>query len=399
MVKDKKYYEILEVHVTATDHDLKKAYRKLALKYHPDKNPDEGERFKLISQAYEVLSNAEKRKIYDEYGEEGLKGGGEGGGMHNPMDIFEMFFGGGGFRGGGDKPTKVRDTVHQLTVSLDKLYNGCTKHLRITRHILCPKCNGIGGAKEGMKQCENCRGRGVEIHNVQIGPGMIQRIQKACSDCGGEGEINRNPCKHCSGKKRVKSEETIEVHIDKGMRDGQRLMFYGKGDQQPGLEPGNVIIVLDEEEHPVFTRKGTNLVINMSLTLTEALCGCTKHVETLDKRTLSFTQLPGEVIKHRDFYVIQGEGMPTHRHQDQKGDLIIQFSVDFPDKLPQHLKTYEQLRALLNDDEAEPEPSVSSNANTKTIHLEPISEAMLRRRAHEDEANNGEQQAVRCNTH
>uniref|UniRef100_A0A914GV18 Uncharacterized protein n=1 Tax=Globodera rostochiensis TaxID=31243 RepID=A0A914GV18_GLORO len=399
MVKDKKYYEILEVHVTATDHDLKKAYRKLALKYHPDKNPNEGERFKLISQAYEVLSDAEKRKIYDEYGEEGLKGGGEGGGMHNPMDIFEMFFGGGGFRGGGEKPTKVRDTVHQLTVSLDKLYNGCTKHLRITRHILCPKCNGVGGAKEGMKQCENCRGRGLEIHNVQIGPGMIQRIQKACSDCGGEGEINRNPCKHCSGKKRVKSEETIEVHIDKGMRDGQRLMFYGKGDQQPGLEPGNVIIVLDEEEHSVFTRKGTNLVINMNLTLTEALCGCTKHVETLDKRILSFTQLPGEVIKHRDFYVIQGEGMPTHRHPDQKGDLIIQFSVDFPDKLPLHSKTNEQLRALLNDDEAKPEPSVSSNANTKTIHLEPISEAMLRRRAHEDEANNGEPQAVRCNTH
>ncbi|KAL3085046.1 hypothetical protein niasHS_010115 [Heterodera schachtii] len=398
MVKDKKYYDILEVNTSATDHDLKKAYRKLALKYHPDKNPNEGERFKLISQAYEVLSNPEKRKVYDEYGEEGLKGGGEGGGMHNPMDIFEMFFGGGGFRGGGEKPTKVRDTVHQLTVSLDKLYNGCTKHLRITRHILCPKCNGVGGAKEGVKQCENCRGRGLEIHNMQIGPGMIQRIQRACSECGGEGEINRNPCKHCGGKKRIKSEETIEVHIEKGMRDGQRLMFYGKGDQQPGLEPGNVIIVLDEEEHPVFTRRGTNLTLNMKLTLTEALCGCTKHVVTLDKRILSFTQLPGEVINHRDFYVIQGEGMPTHRHPDQKGDLIIQFFVDFPDKLPLQMKNMDLLRELLKDPEIEPEPEpIGANAQN-AIKLVPISEEMLRRRAHDEEASNGEPQAVRCAT-
>ena len=395
MVKDTKYYDILEVKPGATDHDLKKAYRKLALKYHPDKNPDEGERFKLISQAYEVLSDSKKRQIYDEYGEEGIQGGGEGGGMHNPMDIFEMFFGGGGgFR--SEKPTKTRDTVHELKISLDKLYNGCKKHLKITRHILCPKCDGVGGTKDAVSKCQNCHGRGMEIFNQQIGPGMIQRIQRACSQCGGEGEVNKDPCKNCKGKKRVRSEESIEVHIDKGMRDGQKIMFYGKGDQLPGLEPGNVIIVLDEEEHPVFTRRGSNLIIDMKLTLTEALCGCTKYIETLDKRTLSFTLLPGEVIKHHDLRIIQGEGMPVYRNQDQRGDLIIQFQVDFPERLSP--KQVDQLRKLLPNDPDMPEEALVPDG-AEHIKLVPISEDMLRAQAREEEMRNGGgPQAVRCAT-
>lgn len=394
MVKETKYYDILEVKPAATDHELKKAYRKLALKYHPDKNPNEGERFKLISQAYEVLSDPKKRQIYDEYGEDGIKGGGEGGGMHNPMDIFEMFFGGGGFR--SEKPTKARDTVHELKVTLDKLYNGCTKHLKITRHIICPKCEGVGGANDSVTKCQTCSGRGVEVFNQQIGPGMIQRIQRACSQCGGEGEMNKDPCKHCKGKKRVRSEETIEVHIEKGMRDGQKIMFYGKGDQQPGLEPGNVIIVLDEEPHPLFTRKGSNLIMEMKIALVEALAGCIKRVETLDKRILKFTLLPGEVIKHHDLRVIRSEGMPIHRSPDERGDLIIQFVVEFTEKLPP--KHIEQLKKLLPDDPDMPEEALIPD-NAEHINLIPISQEMLRAQAREDERNaGGGSQAVRCAT-
>jgi chaperone protein DnaJ len=395
MVKDTKYYEILEVKPGATDHELKKAYRKLALKYHPDKNPDEGERFKLISQAYEVLSDPKKRQVYDEYGEDGIKGGGDGGGMHNPMDIFEMFFGGGGFR--SEKPTKARDTVHELKVSLDKLYTGCTKHLKISRHIVCPKCEGIGGAKGAVTKCQTCGGRGVEVFNQQIGPGMIQRIQRNCSQCGGEGETNKDPCKNCKGKKRIRSDENIEVHIEKGMRDGQKLVFYGKGDQQIGLEPGNVIIVLDEEQHPLFTRKGTNLIYNMKISLTEALCGFTRRIETLDKRLLSFTQLPGEVIQHHDLRVVQGEGMPGQH--DHRGDLLIQFQVDFPERLP--MKSVEQLRKLLPDGDEIPEEPMMTNV-TEQINLIPIAEnwqEVLQAQERQEMRNGGGgggAQAVRC---
>lgn len=391
MVKDKKFYEILEVPPTATDHELKKAYRKLALKYHPDKNPNEGERFKLISQAYEVLSDPKKREVYDQYGEEGIKEGGGGGGMHNPMDLFDMFFGGGGGGFSQKRETKARDTVHQLSVHLEKLYNGCTKHLKVTRNIICTKCNGVGGAKDGMQKCQTCGGRGVEIFNQQIGPNMVQRIQRNCSQCNGEGEINKDPCKACKGKKRVKSEETLEVHIEKGARDGQRIIFYGKGDQQVGLEPGNVIIVLDELEHPIFKRKGHNLVMEMSILLAEALCGCTKTIETLDKRILVFHMLPGEVIKHNDRRVIAGEGMPVHKNPDQKGDLIIDFKVVFPDKIPP--KNIAQLASLLPGNN---EPLVPDDATH--IQLIPVTESMLRSsRAGEDEYGGGPQ-GVRCAT-
>ncbi|VDN31255.1 unnamed protein product, partial [Gongylonema pulchrum] len=140
MVKETKYYDVLGVPPTASESELKRAYRKLALKYHPDKNPNEGERFKAISQAYEILSDPKKRQLYDEGGEEGLSGGG-GGNFHNPMDIFDMFF------SGGRRERKVRDMIHQLPVTLEQLYNGAVKKLKVTRHIVCPKCEGIGGTK------------------------------------------------------------------------------------------------------------------------------------------------------------------------------------------------------------------------------------------------------------
>lgn len=206
MVKDTKYYDILEVKHTATETELKKAYRKLALKYHPDKNPDEGERFKLISQAYEVLSNSEKRQVYDRYGEDGIKegGGGGGGGMHNPMDIFNMFFGGGG--GSRERETKARDTIHNLPVSLEQLYSGATRKMKLTRDVICKKCKGKGGDNPGdITKCGTCNGRGVEIRRVQLAPGFIQTAQSRCSQCDGEGEIIKNPCKSCNGHKKVGS--------------------------------------------------------------------------------------------------------------------------------------------------------------------------------------------------
>lgn len=388
MVKDKKYYEILEVPPTATEHELKKAYRKLALKYHPDKNPNEGERFKLISQAYEVLSDPKKREIYDMHGEDGIKEGAGGSGMHNPMDIFDMFFGGGGFS--RQRETKARDTIHQLSVPLDKLYNGCTKHLKVSRHVICSKCNGVGGAKDAVSECKTCKGRGVEVYNQPIGPNLMQRIQRACSTCSGEGQINKDPCKGCKGKKKIKSEETLEVHIEKGMKDGHKIVFHGKGDQEIGLEPGNIVIVIDELDHPVYTRKGSNLYRTFQINLTEALCGFTKVIETLDKRALVTHMLPGEVVKHNDIRVIHGEGMPHHRNPDEKGDLIINFKVVFPEKIsPKNVAALSQLLP------GKSSPMVPDDAEHVT--LVPISESVLRqgRMAADDEEGYGGQ-GVRC---
>ncbi|KAJ8311458.1 hypothetical protein KUTeg_010813 [Tegillarca granosa] len=254
MVKETKYYDLLGVKPSSTADEIKKAYRKLALKFHPDKNPDAGDKFKAISQAYEVLSDAKKREIYDKGGEEALQGGGAGE-FHSPMDIFDMFFGGGGGRR-HKGPRKGKDVVHQLTVSLEDLYNGATRKLALQKNVICEKCEG--------------------------------------------------------------------------MKDGQDIRFMGEGDQEPGLEAGDIIIVLDEKSHSTFRRNGEDLIMEMEIELVESLCGFQKTIKTLDNRTLVIHTLPGEVISHSAIKCIMNEGMPIYRDPFEKGRLIIQFKVNFP---------------------------------------------------------------------
>jgi len=332
MVKETKFYDILGVKPTATAEELKKAYRKLALKYHPDKNPNEGERFKAISQAYEVLADQKKREIYDRGGEQAIKeGGSDGGGMHSPMDIFNMFFGMGGGRSRG--PQKGKDVVHQVSASLEDLYNGAIRKLALQKNVICPKCEGHGGKKGAVETCHNCRGTGMQVRIQQLAPGMVQQIQSVCHECQGQGErINpRDRCKNCQGRKVVRERKILEVHIDKGMRDNQQIKFSGEGDQEPGLEPGDIIIVLDEKEHETFQRQGQDLVMNMEINLVEALCGFKKTITTLDKRTLVISHLAGEVVKDGDIKCVPSEGMPMYRNPFEKGRLIIRFKVKFPE--------------------------------------------------------------------
>jgi DnaJ-class molecular chaperone len=259
--KGGKYYDILGLQKEATTTDIKKAYRKMAVLYHPDKNPGNPEaeaKFKEITEAYEVLSDAKKKEIYDKYGEEGLKNGGFS--ARNASSIFEELFGGGFFggfgggdpfgRGGGHShggPKRTQDIQFQLTCSLEDFYNGKTRKLKVSRNIVCDSCLGKGSEKDGaVSTCASCRGSGREMLTQRVGPGMIQQMMIQCRTCGGQGEqINeKDRCKKCKGKKTVPESKLLEVHIEKGMMPGQKVRFAGESDQEPGAEAGDIIVVL-----------------------------------------------------------------------------------------------------------------------------------------------------------
>ncbi|OCU01547.1 dnaJ heat shock protein family (Hsp40) member A4 L homeolog isoform X1 [Xenopus laevis] len=353
MVKETAYYDTLGVKPNATPDEIKKAYRKLALKYHPDKNPNEGEKFKQISQAYDVLSDSKKRDLYDQGGEQAIKEGGMGGGpFSSPTDIFDMFFGGGGRM---NREKRGKNVVHQLSVSLNDLYNGTSRKLALQKNVICGKCEGRGGKKGVVEKCTTCKGRGVQVRIHQIGPGMVQQIQSMCSDCRGEGErINpKDRCKQCSGNKVTREKKILEIHVDKGMKDGQKIVFNGEGDQEPGLEAGDVVIVLDQKEHDIYQRQDNDLIMKMEIKLVEALCGFKKPIETMDGRVLLVTSYPGEVIKHGQVKSIRNEGMPLQRDPFEKGLLIIHFTVTFPDNQWLAVEKFRLLEALLPPREEE----------------------------------------------
>ena|ERR1719265_697344 len=267
------------------------------------------------------------------------------------MDIFDMFFGGGmrGPRGGHERERRGRDMVHPLKVSLEELYNGATRQLALNKNVICNKCNGKGGKDGAVQQCSGCQGNGVKIQVRQFGPGMIQQMQSVCNDCRGKGEIIREKdrCRQCVGKKVVRERKILDVFITKGMKDGQKITFSGEGDQDPEIEPGDIVIVLDEREHPVFKRNGTDLLIEMNIKLVEALCGFEKPIKTLDDRTLIVQSFIGDIIKPKDVKCILGEGMPYKGDPFTKGRLIVQFNVDFPDNGDIESANLQQLETLL----------------------------------------------------
>mmetsp|Transcript_11504 Transcript_11504/g.26662 ORF Transcript_11504/g.26662 Transcript_11504/m.26662 type:complete len:514 (-) Transcript_11504:125-1666(-) len=269
-----KFYKLLEVEKSATEPEIKKAYRKLAVKHHPDKGGDP-EKFKEITRAYEVLSDSDKRSRYDQFGEEGLDGDGGG----DPTDIFESFFGGGGGRrGGGRQRQKTKDVVQPLKVTLEQMYNGATKKMAITRQVI--------DKKKGVQTCTACDGRGVKIEVIRMGP-MIQQMQSSCNQCGGQGKSFRT----------AQEREVLEVHIQKGSPDNHKVPFRGMADEHPDADTGDVIFVLKEQEHEVFKRKGADLFVEKDIALVEALCGFEMELTHLDGRKLVIKTSPGEIVR------------------------------------------------------------------------------------------------------
>ncbi|GBG82858.1 hypothetical protein CBR_g36384 [Chara braunii] len=344
-----RYYDILGVPKNASADELKKAYRKAAIKNHPDKGGDP-EKFKELAHAYEVLSDAEKREIYDQYGEDALKEGmgGGGGPSVNPFDLFESFlnpgFGGGGRS--GRRQRRGEDVVHPLKVTLEDLYNGTSKRLSLSRNVICTKCKGKGSKSGAIARCQGCQGSGMKVSIRQLGPGMIQQMQHVCPDCRGSGETisEKDKCGTCRGNKVVQEKKVLEVEVEKGMQHNQKITFQGAADEAPDTVTGDIVFVLQLKDHPKFKRKGDDLFMEHTLTLTEALCGFKYSITHLDNRQLLIKSNPGEIIKPSQFKAINDEGMPHHQRPFMKGRLYIHFNVDFPENLtPEQCKTLESV--------------------------------------------------------
>ncbi|CAI7633450.1 unnamed protein product [Penicillium pancosmium] len=376
MVKETTFYDCLGVPATATEAQLKTAYKKGALKYHPDKNadnPEAAEKFKELSHAYETLSDPQKRQIYDQYGEEGLEGGAGGPGM-NAEDIFSQFFGGGGggfggMFGGGMRdtgPKKARTIHHVHKVNLEDIYRGKVSKLALQKSVICSGCDGRGGKEGAVKECSGCNGSGMKTMMRQMGP-MIQRFQTVCPDCNGEGEIIRDKdrCKKCNAKKTIVERKVLHVHVDKGVRDGHKIEFRGEGDQMPGVLPGDVVFEIEQKPHPRFQRKGDDLFFQAKIDLLTALGGGTIHVEHLDDRWLTVNIAPGEVITPDAIKVIPGQGMPSFRHHDH-GNLYIKFEVEFPKK--DQLQNLELLEKVLPPRMEQTQPPADAMVEDFELH-------------------------------
>lgn len=314
-VDTQKLYDTLGVSKDADEKEIRKAYRKLAVKHHPDKGGDE-KQFKEISAAYEILSDKEAREKYDKYGLEGVADENVSG--HGFNDLFSMFFGGqggGGRRGGGRR--KGPSVNHPLKVSLEDLYNGKTVKLAVNRKVI-----------EGeASTCSKCRGQGAVMEIRQIGPGMITQVQRTCEECSGQGYSAK-----------MKSErKVLEVHVEKGMKHNEKVTFREMGDETPNMETGDVNFIIQEKEHNLFKRKGADLLLVKELSLNQALCGFKFLVKQLDGRQLCIESKPGEIIKPETdgqnpfVKVVPDEGMPSRGNPFVKGNLYVLFRVKFPE--------------------------------------------------------------------
>jgi len=352
MAVKRDYYEILGVPRNASQEEIKKAYRKLARKYHPDicKKPECEEKFKEINEAYQVLSDPEKRKLYDQFGHAAFEGGGfqsspEGGffsqGFGNYREFLRDFldddffdrlfeqavFGGRrrrrpfGSRGREEYPQKGEDIYHTVVLSLEDAFKGTVINVPVTRRVRCPVCGGKGTTNE--KVCPQCGGRGTVRY--QPNPWMV--VEETCPTCRGSGVI-AEPCPECGGKGFVLKQEEVKVRIPPGVDNGTKLKVEGKGHEgRFGGPPGDLYIITKVEPHPIFERKGDNLYVDVNITYPEAVLGGEVEIPTLEGEPVK-VKIP-EGTKENDTVRVEGKGMPRLKGSG-RGDLIVRFHIDIP---------------------------------------------------------------------
>lgn len=364
------YYETLKISRGATADEIKKAYRKKALKYHPDRNPDDPEaekKFKEISEAYEVLSDEKKRQIYDQYGKEALGGAatGAGAGGFSSMDealrtfmgafggmggesIFDSFFGG-DVRGSSSSRTQRQQGASKrvnLTVSFEEAAKGVEKELAITNYVTCHECKGRGAASaQAIKKCSQCGGAG-QVYEQR---GFFS-MSMVCPKCRGEGQVITDPCKSCHGQGVVKEKQHVKVHIPAGVDSGMRLKVSGHGDAGKGGGPaGDLYVFISVSPHEIFEREGDDIVLDLPLSFTEAALGCKKDVPALFARTCRIT-IP-EGTQTGKIFSVKDEGFPNV-HGGRKGHLHVRIVVETPmrlsDKQKQLLEEFSTLEGPNN---------------------------------------------------
>jgi len=337
------YYEVLGVRKDASADEIKRAYRRMAMKYHPDKNPDDKEaeaKFKECAEAYEVLSDPEKRRRYDQFGHEGLRGAG----MHdfsrmNVEDIFSMFgledlfggiFGGGGRRRSAARtgPSRGYDLETTVELSLEDVAKGCEKTIEFTRQDLCPECNGSGcarGARPG--RCTACGGSGQVVR----GGGFFQMVS-TCQQCGGTGEVITSPCRKCRGTGRSPRRRTVSVKIPAGVHEGQSIRVAGEGEPgRRGGPRGDLYCYVKLKPHEFLQRDGNNLVAVVPVSFTQAALGATIDVPSLEG-TEKLKIPPG--TQYGSTFRIRGKGLPDLR-SGRRGDQLVQILVETPTRLNQ----------------------------------------------------------------
>ena len=373
------YYEVLEVEKTASVEEIKKAYRKKAIQYHPDKNPGDKvaeEKFKEAAEAYDVLSNADKRARYDQFGHAGMSGaagnGGPFGGFSEGMsmdDIFSMFgdifggrgggFGGGfsgfggGFGGGSSQRPRFRgsDLRVKVKLNLKEISTGVEKKFKLKKYVTCDHCHGSGAeGNGGSETCSTCKGSGTVIRNQQTILGTMQ-TRATCPTCGGEGKIIKNKCKVCAGEGIVYGEEVVSVNIPKGVMEGMQLSMSGKGNagKHNGV-PGDLLILVEEEKELI--RDENDLIYNLLLSFPTAALGGAVEIPTIDGKVKvkieSGTQ-PGKVLR------LRGKGLPSVNGYGT-GDLLVNVSVYVPEALNKDEK--KALEEMESSDNFKPNTSI-----------------------------------------
>ncbi|MCH5284873.1 MAG: molecular chaperone DnaJ [Akkermansiaceae bacterium] len=368
----KDYYEVLGVAKDADESTIKKAYRKLAMKYHPDRNPDNKEaeeKFKEIGEAYEVLSDADKRAAYDRMGHDAFKRGGMGGaggggfegfgGFTDPRDIFAQMFGGmGGFGGFGGRARRAdprqpgADLRYDLDISLEEAARGCEKRLKIERLVPCDACDATGSkdGTSGYKECPTCHGSGVVTHQSGF---FVQ--QSTCPTCRGAGQTISNPCTKCHGEGRVHKDVTITLHIPAGVDTGTQLRSSGNGDAGlRGGKTGDLHVFIEVLPHDIFTRSGRDLSFAMPVPFALAVQGGLLEVPTLDGPTK--LKIPAGTSSGTIFRV-RGKGMPALKGGSH-GDLMVEVQVETPARLDSSQK--KALEAFLGSLKEANQPEVSA---------------------------------------